>query len=180
MSKQCKGFTLIELMVTLAVAAIVLGIAVPSFNTQILNNRSIALGEDFATALNFVRSEAVKRGGRVSLCASNDGATCTGAWVEGFIAFVDDAATDTAGAPVVANVLRVWEPQPNGAEISVQRAGVDVGFIRYTGLGTLARIGGNNTITIESQMAHCTNNSARRTSVGLSGLVTIEGMACTE
>ena len=180
MLKQTKGFTLIELMVTLAVAAIVLGIAVPSFNTQILNNRSIALGEDFATALNFVRSEAVKRGGRVSLCASSDGATCVGNWVDGFIAFVDGAVSDTAGAPVVGTVLRVWEQQNPSAEITVRRGGVDVDFVRYTGLGTLARVASNNPITVESQLAHCTNNSARRTTVGLSGLVAIEGIACTE
>lgn len=165
-------------MVTVAVTAILMGVAVPSFNTLMLNNRSVALGEDIASALNFVRSEAVKRGGRVSLCASNDGATCAGNWVDGYIAFVDNAAADDAGAAVVGNVLKVWEAPANGAAITVQRGGLDISFIRYTGLGTLARIGGNNVINVDSLMTNCTGNSARRTSVGLSGIVSIVGVAC--
>src|SRR5690349_2794787 len=100
MFKKQKAFTLIELLTTL----VVIGVAVPSFNSQILNSKSAALGDDFASALNLVRAEAVKRANRVSLCASVDGSTCstnTNDWTNGFIAVVDRATTDNATVPLL-------------------------------------------------------------------------------
>jgi type IV fimbrial biogenesis protein FimT len=181
-----NGFTLIELLVTLAVAAIVLGIAIPSFNTQILNNRSIVLGEDFASAINFARSEAVKRGKRVTLCASSDGSLCNGSdWVDGFIVVVDHATTDKASAPVLTDsshsdstILRVWDKQDPRSEIAVTRGKGDVTFLRYTSLGTLARID-ENPIIIEAKLKKCTGDAARTITIGLSGLVSMERKACT-
>jgi type IV fimbrial biogenesis protein FimT len=178
MLKRYKGFTLIELMITVAIAAIVLAYAIPSFTTQMANNRSAALGEDFATAVNYVRSEAVKRRTRVSLCASSNGTSCTGAWTDGFIAFVDTALTDTAPAPVVvaANVLRVWKKADDGAVITATSGGA-VTFLRYTGLGVLAR-NVAAPIVINAQLAHCKGDAARTITVGLSGLVSVARAAC--
>lgn len=181
-----KGFTLIELMVTLTVTAIVLGIAIPSFNTQILNNRSIVLGEDFATALNFARSEAVKRGGRVSICASKDGATCEGEWKEGFIVFVDYATADNEVAPDLVNpdggtdILRAWKKQDEQALITFKNGDDgDLTFMRFTGLGTLARVSDIDEVVIESELKNCKSNSARKITVRLSGMVGVERKACT-
>lgn len=86
-----RGFTLVELMVTLAVAAILLTMAVPSFRTTIQNNRLIAEANDFVTALHLARSEAIKRNTPVTMCKSADGTACTtaGAWEQGWIVFVD-------------------------------------------------------------------------------------------
>ncbi len=186
MFKKQNGFTLIELMITIVVAAVVIGVAIPSFRTQILNNRSAALGEDFVTAVNFVRSEAIKRRAKVSLCASGDGATCVAGangWRDGFIAVVDYAATDSTAAPALTDsthtastILRVWTKQDDNAVITVTQ-GSDATFLRFTGLGTLARVSANP-VTITSQLAHCTNNAARTITVGLSGLVSVAKTAC--
>lgn len=173
-----KGFTLIELMITMVVAAIVLGIALPSFQTQLLNNRSVALGEDFATSINFVRSEAVKRATRVSLCASKDGATCAGNWTDGFIAFVDIATTDKAAAPVVGTILRTWEKQDSNAVITVQSDADAVTFIRYTSLGALAKVK-DKPLEIKTELKKCSGKAARKVSIGLSGLVGVERTDCT-
>ncbi len=185
--KKQQAFTLIELMVTLAVLGIAMGIAIPSFNTQILNNRSVALGEDFALALNLARSEAVKRSTRVSVCASTDGATCNGAannWRGGFIAVVDRAPADNTPAPQltdvanpVAVVLRVWPAQNAQADIQVTAAGNAISFIRYTGLGTLARVT-NNPITIDAEMTHCSGDAGRTITIGLAGLVGVKRKTC--
>ena len=80
-----RGFTLIELMVTLAVAAILLAVAVPSYQNFVATSRLASQANDFITALNFARSEAVKRGANVTVCASSNGTSCVGAWAAGWI-----------------------------------------------------------------------------------------------
>ena len=181
MSKANKGFTLIELMVTLAVTAIVLGVAVPSFNTMIINSRSATLGEDFATALNFARSEAVKRKARVTLCASSDGLTCGDVWRDGFMVFVDYAGTDDAVLPVIKDefdrelILRVWGQQHASVNINVNNDDGELAFVRYTARGLLA---GESPVIIDSEVTDCTGQNARRTTVGISGLVAIQRIAC--
>jgi type IV fimbrial biogenesis protein FimT len=99
-----SGFTLIELMVTVAMVAVTLTLGVPSFRELIQNNRMAAQANDFLASLNFARSEAVKRGVRVTLCKSANSSSCTtsGNWGQGWIIFVDSnnnaAADDGAGS----------------------------------------------------------------------------------
>jgi type IV fimbrial biogenesis protein FimT len=183
MLKLQKGFTLIELMMTVTIAGIVLVVALPNFMTMIADSRSAALGEDFASALNYARSEAVKRRTRVSLCASSNGTTCTGAWADGFIAVIDYAPTDTAaavtlvgGAPPASKILKVWKKAETGATITATRSAA-VTFIRFTSLGALAR-NDNLPLVIDTKLAKCSNNAARTINVGLSGLVSVVRKAC--
>lgn len=79
------GFTLVELMVAIAVLAVLLGIAVPMFTDSTLGSRLRTQANDLAGAALLARSEAIKRNQAVTLCASSDGATCTGAWASGWI-----------------------------------------------------------------------------------------------
>jgi len=90
------GFTLIELMVTVSVAAILLTVGVPSFRDLIAANQLATQSNAFSGFMNLARSEAVKRGVRVSVCASDSAASgngsqtlCTGAWNNGWVAFTD-------------------------------------------------------------------------------------------
>ena len=64
---QTRGFTLIELMVTLAVLSILLTVGVPNFHTFILKNRISAAANNLIGALNLTRSEAIKRGSDVRM-----------------------------------------------------------------------------------------------------------------
>ena len=92
---QHRGFSLLELMVTLLVGGIVLGIGVPSFREFQLNNAMIAQANDLVTGLYLARAEAVKRQAPVTFCASANATTAAptcGLGVEvGYIVFVDDA-----------------------------------------------------------------------------------------
>lgn len=103
--KNNAGFTLIELIVTVAVAAIVMMIGVPSFREVISNNSLTSNANAFVAALNLARSEAIKRSMRVTLCSSADGATCAvaGNYEQGWIVFADpnsNGAVD-AGEPII-------------------------------------------------------------------------------
>ena len=94
-SRNTNGFTLVELLVTLMVAAIVLGIGVPAFNGFIATNRMAAAANDITSALHLARTEAIKRRANVTLCASSNWNTATpscdnaSGLNDGWIVFVD-------------------------------------------------------------------------------------------
>jgi len=93
--KKNFGFTLIELMITLAIVAILLTVGVPSLKTFMQGNQLIASTNELVSALHVARSEAIKLNLRVSVCESSDGANCTatGNWENGWIVFVDGNGT---------------------------------------------------------------------------------------
>ena len=174
MRKIQKAFTLVELLVTLSVVAIVIAIAAPSFNQQIAKNRAEVLGDNFASAINLARYEAIKRSGRVSICASNNGIACVGTWFDGYMIFVDGAA-DTAPAPaVVGPPIQYWVNPDSQTVMTVLRGLNPATFFRFNHLGTLARIDGNPiTITISPQGCVANSNFAKLITVGLSGIVSV-------
>jgi type IV fimbrial biogenesis protein FimT len=101
------GFTLGELLITLAVAGISLSVAVPSFTTVVNNNRRATGINRFVTTMHIARSEAITRGARVRICPSSDGTSCAGVpWNKGWLAFVDsnDDQTIDAGEQVLTEV----------------------------------------------------------------------------
>lgn len=71
-----QGFTLVELMVAVAVLAIVTTVAVPSFNSLVQGNRLISGANQLLSAYQGARSEAIKRSQNIVLCATTDGASC--------------------------------------------------------------------------------------------------------
>jgi type IV fimbrial biogenesis protein FimT len=83
---RMSGFTLVELMVTLFIASILLAVGVPSFNRMMITSRVTAQSNELVAALNFARSEAIKRNVSMTLCraaaANSDGCTSptTGDW----------------------------------------------------------------------------------------------------
>jgi type IV fimbrial biogenesis protein FimT len=79
------GFTLIELLVAMAIAAIMLTLAIPSFQDFILRSRLTSHANDLVLAMAYAKSEALKRGTSVQVCASSNATTCTGNWEDGWI-----------------------------------------------------------------------------------------------
>ncbi len=123
-----KGFTLIELMVTVSVLAIVLGVGVPGFQELIQNNRMAISVNDLVTDLNLTRSEAIKRGSSVTLCRRNAAGTAcdtSANWLAGWIIFVDPDGDGMVDAG--EQIIRVREAVKGLTSLNFSRTRVTFG-----------------------------------------------------
>jgi len=117
------GLTLIELMVTLAVGAIVVTMATPISNLMKRNQTTTNLHE-FITTLNFARSEAITRGNNIVICRANpaDQNACAVdavdpiPWEQGWVVFTD---TNLSGGPDAGEILRRHGPLSGGYTLRV-------------------------------------------------------------
>lgn len=91
-SRKTDGYTLIELLITVAIAGILLTVGIPGFNSLIKESRQTTLRNEFNTYYFYARNEAVKRRTPITLCPQNaDGTNCDSSkpWGDGWIIFVD-------------------------------------------------------------------------------------------
>ena len=153
MKARHTGFTLIELMITIVLVALILGLGVPSFVEFSRNNRMTGAANDLLADLNLARTESVKRHVPVTVCASPDRMAATPDWVvknatsfAGWIVFVDD------GDPEVMQATdgNAWF-DPTDGETLLRRhpllptgitAKSDAGFITYAPSGFPEAVGG--------------------------------------
>jgi len=113
-----SGFTLIELIIAIAVAAIVLSLGVPSFERVIERNQLSTNINKLVSTLNLARSEAIKRNQRVKICDSSDGATCgAGNYELGWIVFVDENNNGVLDNPN-EELIQVYETLPSNFTIN--------------------------------------------------------------
>jgi type IV fimbrial biogenesis protein FimT len=114
------GFTLIELIIALLIGAIVTALSVPMAN-MVKSSRSSSIAYEFVSALNFARSEAIKRGNKVTICRTISGARCEGlpdineqkVWDTGWIVFSDVNGNGQFN-PTDDEILSVHGPLPEG------------------------------------------------------------------
>jgi type IV fimbrial biogenesis protein FimT len=132
--KPQHGFTLIELIVTIGVAAILSAIAIPAFRSFLQNDRDAAQANSLVGSLGYARSEAVKRASTngVAVCPSANGAACdAGPWTEGWIVTYIDPVT-----PANTVVLQAI-PALSGTNTVTPVAGPATG-ITFNSSGTVA------------------------------------------
>jgi len=185
-SNRSAGFTLLELIITIALLAIVLGLGVPSMLAAIQNTRITAQANELVTAFQLARSEAIKRGQPVSICGSNTAGgavapTCSNdAWSQGWIVFVDNQApgSGTTGYTTAAtDLLRVWPP-PSG-QAAIAGAGIP-NFVRYMPQGNVdAGVSGLALpVTFSMAIPHCTGQQGRDIDLAATGRVTVTRVSC--
>jgi type IV fimbrial biogenesis protein FimT len=140
-----RGFTLIELIVAMAVAAVLIGVAVPSFTSAIKNNRLQTQTRELQMALLKARSEAVKGRDSITICARATDSTCGTSWENGWLVFIDRVIVTAEEVPApesVADILRIGAALPVGIAIAASgsndrtAAGVTPrDFIKYDAFG---------------------------------------------
>lgn len=129
---QC-AFTLVELLVTMAVAAILMVIATPAFNSMVRSYRLTAAANELVGAANLARSEAIHRGSRVTLVPcrwDESSARCAGSstWRDGWALIAGPAAGSTDLTVTSANLLRCFDPLAK----EVSMSSISPGYLSYS------------------------------------------------
>lgn len=142
MHKQ-NGFTLTELMITVAIAAILLAIGVPSMREFIQNGRITAVTNELVSALMVARSEAIRQNTTACVCPTADANAATpvcaanGNWETGWIAFSDfDGNCAINGNDVL---LKVWDGSQYTGQVTVRNDNVtinNVNSVRFSNRGS--------------------------------------------
>lgn len=135
MGIQAKGFTLVELMVVLALLAITMAFAVPNFIEMIANNRISSSTSDFIGALQLAKAESTARVTPVTICKKNSASTACvtgGDWEQGWIVFTDaDASGSVDPGDTVLHAHEALNPR-----ITFKGTAGVTDFITYTPSGT--------------------------------------------
>ena len=108
-----SGFTMVELMVTVAVLAILAGIALPSFQASLRSNRVATTSNELLASLSLGRTEAIRAIGPAGVCPSSTGLACVANtdWAAGWIVWHE---VPSAGGPVLT-VIRYVQPKQRTA-----------------------------------------------------------------
>src|SRR5215472_4830799 len=149
------GFTLMELLVVVAIVAILLGIGVPSYRYITNSYRMSSEVNGLLGDLQFARSEAIKEGQTITACVSRDGATCdlgSVTWQEGWIVFQDSNNNQTVDpGEAVLRVQRAF----NGTDTFTADNGVSSVTFNREGFATAAGAGfPSATVTLHEQSAN--------------------------
>ena len=170
MSRQkVTGFTLLELMVIIAILAILITLALPSFQGTLRSNRVATASNELLASLSLARSEGIRstRGGGV--CASADGTTCGVDWNAGWLVWTDedaDGALDV-GEPVV----RYSQGKPR---LTVVGPAASIAFDRRGRL----RAAGGQSISLAPEGAGTPARCLRIVQIGATGRTGVQRNPC--
>lgn len=131
-----RAFTLVEMMITIAVLAIVLGIGVPSMSAFIESNRLTSVTNDLLSSLQYARAEALRQRSRVTICqraANSDACDDNGNWANGWLIYLDDnpAATPVANSE---GLLRIVS-NLNAGNLVISGSAQATSYVSFSGNG---------------------------------------------
>jgi len=110
MLRSAKGMTLVELLTTLAVAMLLLGVALPSFKHLVAEHRRVSTVNDLVSAATLARHTAITHRRTVLLCASHDGEYCSDDWHAGWMVFLEPRGWQVADAVAESDLIHHHPP----------------------------------------------------------------------
>jgi len=159
---KIQGFTLFELMVTVAILAILSVLAFPSMDNLIKSNKIKSASGDIANFIQQTRTEAIKTGRTTTICASVDGSTCASSTPEKWdVGLISKSTSITSTATKINSVLAFNEQRliitgptkidfnsigatDNTYQITVSMAGQDTYSICVAVAGRAERVKGSS------------------------------------
>lgn len=170
---RTSGFTIIELLVTIAIVAILAALAFPSFEGTLRSNRVSTTTNEMIASLSLARMEALRSPAGALVCSSSNGTSCSGTWNDGWIVQVNDVAGGSNHRVLrhvqAKNRLIVSVSSPGGASFTDR--------IQFDGRGRV----NSHTRAIEIQPDTCPAGEelVREIEVSLTGQARANKEACT-
>ena len=155
-SKSVRGFSLIELLLSLLILSILLGLAVPSF-ARLANKIKVQTSTDlFVSNYQLARNSAISRRKDTIYCPINTqlsdftGQRCAQDWTLGAIAFVDGDGNLTIDSAI--DIIAIVNKPPTGVQMRM-RAGLNKQYLRFLPNGLLENTAGNLVVCPEDNEA---------------------------
>ena len=170
--RRNRGVTLIELLVTMAIAVILAMIALPSYSSIMNRNRVAGEVNQFVTALQFARSEAAKQGLNAVVCVSTDQSTCSTSsrdFIQGYIVFVD--ANNNGIRDSNEPILRAQSQSPGGDAAVPSN---NLAAFRFNREGFLAALPANPVSIFFGAQAGADLKSSRCLMISLTGRLQVQ------
>lgn len=165
------GFTLVEMLITTVVATILLALAVPSYLSFTASNSILNASNQFATAVNYARMEAIRLGVPVGVCPAQTtaGTSCGSAnnWTNGWIVFTDADANNQIGNS--SDRRSVTQPLENQITVTTTS-----NIILYNNMGALL----SAPMTLLISATTCEGDAARLHTITASGQLIVDNVAC--
>ena len=148
-NQRMSGFTLLELMIALAIGMIILTWGIPSFQGVLDNQRMTSATNELIMSLNLAKIETIKRVTYVSVCKRSNGVSCSGggaSWDDGWIVFANATIANLGSIDAGDEIIRI-SPGLRDALTLIPSGTID-GFISFRPSGTIGTAAANMTGTL--------------------------------
>jgi len=177
-----RGFTLIELIITLAILAILTTLSIPSFTDVIRNNRVTSEADRLMATIRLARSEAIKRNQTATICRSANGSTCggtTNVYEQGWLLYNDVSDLTFAGnANYNASedpLIRIGEAA--ATDITLRSNSIGNAWLSFKPTGRLAETGSAAVYAVCYDSVSTSSVPGRQITVDLNGRATLSTLA---
>lgn len=159
-----RGFSLIEITVVVAILAVILSIAVPSFSQWFASTRLTAQANDLVADMLYARAEAASRGVQAVICPSTNSSTCAASnnWATGRVVRLTSLGASTPSVPKITAIL-------SGGNTLVGTDGGDAEVTQITFNPYGGIIVGSNTLPLKLKLCSSSLPTGRLITVGANG-----------